>query len=105
MRVGSGGAAISRMLRGRATRRRIRRSRWGWAIRLARMGRRVAVTGLGAITPLGNDAQSTWAAAVAGRSGIDWIRAFDPSAYPVRIAGEVKDFDGESVAPAKELRR
>src|SRR6266508_2217345 len=39
--------------------------------------RRVAVTGLGAVTPLGNDARSTWRAAVAGESGIDWIRAFD----------------------------
>ena len=39
--------------------------------------RRVVVTGLGAVTPLGLDAQSTWDAAVAGRSGVDWIRAFD----------------------------
>jgi 3-oxoacyl-[acyl-carrier-protein] synthase II len=51
--------------------------------------RRVAVTGLGALTPLGNDARSTWQAAVAGESGIDWIRCFDPSDLPVRIAAEV----------------
>ena len=67
--------------------------------------RRVAVTGLGAITPLGLDAPSTWKAAVAGESGIDFIHAFDASEYPVRIAGEVKGFDSTTVAPAKEARR
>jgi 3-oxoacyl-[acyl-carrier-protein] synthase II len=67
--------------------------------------RRVAVTGLGAITPVGNDARSTWNAAVAGESGIDWIRAFDAEGLPVRIAAEVKDFDPTGLAPAKELRR
>ncbi len=39
--------------------------------------KRVAVTGLGAVTPVGNDVRTTWDAAVAGRSGIDWIRSFD----------------------------
>ena len=67
--------------------------------------RRVAVTGLGAITPIGLDAPSTWSAAVAGESGIDFIQAFDASEFPVRIAGEVKGFDPSSVAPAKEARR
>jgi 3-oxoacyl-[acyl-carrier-protein] synthase II len=67
--------------------------------------RRVAVTGLGAVTPLGNDARSTWEAAVAGRSGIDWIRSFDAGGFPVRVAAEVKDFDGTSVVPPKEARR
>jgi 3-oxoacyl-[acyl-carrier-protein] synthase II len=67
--------------------------------------RRVAVTGLGALTPLGNDARSTWRAAVAGESGIDWIRSFDPSDLPVRIAAEVKDFDPTAVASAKEARK
>src|SRR5215468_151517 len=67
--------------------------------------RRVVVTGLGAVTPLGNDAPSTWDAAVAGRSGIDWIRAFDASEFPVRVAAEVKDFDGAGVVPPKEARR
>jgi beta-ketoacyl-acyl-carrier-protein synthase II len=67
--------------------------------------RRVAITGLGAVTPIGLDAPSTWAAAVAGRSGVDWIEAFDASAYPVRIAAEVKGFDAEQVLPAKEARR
>jgi 3-oxoacyl-[acyl-carrier-protein] synthase II len=67
--------------------------------------RRVAVTGLGAVTPLGNDVPSTWDAALAGRSGVDWIRSFDASEYPVRIAAEVKDFDPTSVASPKEARK
>jgi 3-oxoacyl-[acyl-carrier-protein] synthase II len=67
--------------------------------------RRVVVTGLGAITPLGNDAPSTWAAALEGRSGIDWIRAFDASGFPVRVAAEVKDFDPATVVSPKEARR
>src|SRR5436305_14264388 len=67
--------------------------------------RRVAVTGLGAVTPLGNDARSTWRAALAGESGVDWIRSFDASAFPVRIAAEVKDFDPTSVASHKEARK
>jgi 3-oxoacyl-[acyl-carrier-protein] synthase II len=65
----------------------------------------VVVTGLGAVTPVGNDAPSTWRAAVAGESGIDFIRSFDASDYPVRIAGEVKDFDPSSVASPKEVRK
>ena len=56
--------------------------------------RRVVITGIGAVTPIGNDAKATWEAALAGRSGIDDIRAFDASEYPVSIAGEVKDFGG-----------
>ena len=67
--------------------------------------RRVAVTGLGAVTPLGNDARATWNAAVGGESGIDWIRAFDASEFPVRVAAEVKDFDPSSVASPKEVRK
>ena len=66
---------------------------------------RVAVTGVGAVTPLGNDAETTWEAALAGRSGVDEIRAFDPSQFPVRIAGEVKDFDPTGLAAPKDLRR
>jgi len=67
--------------------------------------RRVAVTGLGAITPIGNDARTSWQAALAGSSGIDFIRSFDASGFPVRIAAEVKDFDPASVASAKEARK
>ncbi|HEX5173793.1 MAG TPA: beta-ketoacyl-ACP synthase II [Gaiellaceae bacterium] len=67
--------------------------------------RRVVVTGLGAVTPIGSDAPSTWRAAVAGESGIDFIRSFDPSEFPVRVAAEVKDFDPTQVAPPKDARR
>jgi 3-oxoacyl-[acyl-carrier-protein] synthase II len=65
----------------------------------------VAVTGLGAVTPIGGDAKSTWQAAVEGRSGIDFIRSFDASGFPVRIAAEVKDFDPSTVASHKEARK
>ena len=67
--------------------------------------RRVVVTGLGAVTPVGNDARSTWEAAVAGRSGVDFIRSFDASGFPVRIAAEVKDFDPTTVASVKDVRK
>ena len=67
--------------------------------------RRVVVTGLGAVTPIGNDAPSTWRAALAGESGIDFIRSFDASGFPVRIAAEVKDFDPSGVASPKEVRK
>src|SRR3954463_12498360 len=67
--------------------------------------RRVVVTGLGAVTPLGNDAPTTWRAAVAGESGIDFIRSFDASGFPVRVAAEVKDFEVPDVISAKEARR
>jgi 3-oxoacyl-[acyl-carrier-protein] synthase II len=65
----------------------------------------VVVTGLGAVTPVGGDARSTWQAAVEGRSGIDFIRSFDASGFPVRIAAEVKDFDPSTVASHKEARK
>jgi 3-oxoacyl-[acyl-carrier-protein] synthase II len=60
---------------------------------------------VGAVSPLGLDAPSTWKAALAGESGIDWIKAFDASDYPVRVAGEVKDFDASQVASPKEVRK
>ena len=63
------------------------------------------MTGLGAVTPIGADAPSTWRAAVAGESGIDFIRSFDASEFPVRIAAEVKDFDPTQVASPKDARR
>ena len=66
---------------------------------------RVVITGLGAVTPIGLDASSTWEAAVAGRSGIGFIETFDASAFPVRIAGEVRGFDPETVASPKDARR
>src|SRR6266550_2503593 len=66
--------------------------------------RRVAVTGLGAVSPIGNDARSTWESAVAGRSGIDFIQAFDTSEFPVRVAAEVKDFDAAATEAAADAR-
>ena len=65
----------------------------------------MAVTGLGAVTPIGNDAPSSWQAAVEGRSGIDFIRSYDASAQAVRIAAEVKGFDPTGVASPKEVRK
>src|SRR6186997_47090 len=67
--------------------------------------RRVVVTGLGAITPVGNTAPISWRAAVAGESGIDWIRTFETDGLPVRVAAEVKDFDPTGLAGPKDLRR
>ena len=67
--------------------------------------RRVVVTGLGAVSPIGNDAPSTWDAAKAGRSGVDFIRSFDTDGLPVRIAAEVKDFDPTTVVSPKEARK
>src|ERR687888_844801 len=67
--------------------------------------RRAVVTGLGAVTPLGLDARSTWEAAVAGKSGVGFIESFDASGYPVRIASEVKGFDAVEVVGSKDARR
>jgi 3-oxoacyl-[acyl-carrier-protein] synthase II len=67
--------------------------------------KRIAVTGLGAVTPLGNDAAASWEAAVAGRSGIDFIRSYDASEQAVRIGAEVKDFDPTGLASPKEIRK
>jgi 3-oxoacyl-[acyl-carrier-protein] synthase II len=66
---------------------------------------RVLITGIGALSPLGLDAPSTWEAMLAGRSGIDTIAAFDPSPFPVRIAGEVRGFDPATAASRKDARR
>ncbi|MDQ2854626.1 MAG: beta-ketoacyl-ACP synthase II [Chloroflexota bacterium] len=63
------------------------------------------VTGMGAITPIGNDVASFWDSLVAGRSGIGRITVFDPSRLDARIAGEVKGFEPELVMPKKEIRR
>ena len=66
---------------------------------------RVVITGMGALTPLGNSWPDTWAGLLAGRSGIDKITAFDASDFPTRIAGEVKNFDPAQILPVKRLRR
>jgi 3-oxoacyl-[acyl-carrier-protein] synthase II len=67
--------------------------------------RRVVVTGLGAITPVGNDAASTWNSLVAGRSGIGPITNFDAGSYPVRIGAEVKGFRLSDHVADPRLRR
>ncbi|MBI4353812.1 MAG: beta-ketoacyl-ACP synthase II [Candidatus Omnitrophica bacterium] len=67
--------------------------------------RRVVVTGLGAITPVGNDVPTMWQHLVEGRSGIARITAFDPTPFASQIAGEVKDFDPAACLSAKEVRR
>jgi 3-oxoacyl-[acyl-carrier-protein] synthase II len=67
--------------------------------------RRVVVTGLGLVTPLGNSVEETWAGLVAGRSGAARIVRFDPSALDVTFACEVKGFDGLAYLDKKEARR
>ena len=69
------------------------------------MMRRVVVTGLGMVTPIGNDVKSSWNAALEGRSGIGPITRFDASAFGCQIAGELKDFDPLQYMDAKEVRR
>ncbi len=74
---------------------------WAWPDR----PRRVVVTGMGALSAVGNDVASTWAGLVAGRSGIDRVSLFDPSRLDSQIAAEVKDFDPSGILDRKEMRR
>jgi 3-oxoacyl-[acyl-carrier-protein] synthase II len=67
--------------------------------------RRVVVTGLGLITPLGTGMHKTWEGICKGTSGVDWISSFDTSEYPVQIAGEVKDFHAEDFIERKEIKK
>src|SRR3954467_8714993 len=67
--------------------------------------RRVVITGMGALTPLGNNVDEFWAGLMEGRSGIDWITLFDYSAYPVKIDGEVRNFDPTEYMDRKDARR
>ena len=67
--------------------------------------RRVVVTGMGAITPLGNDVPTFWEGLVAGRSGITRITSFDPQRVDSKVAGEVHGFEADKVMPRKEVRR
>jgi 3-oxoacyl-[acyl-carrier-protein] synthase II len=66
---------------------------------------RVVVTGLGALTPIGNTADEFWSALLQGRSGVGPITKFDATDYPTRIAGEVKNFDPLTFVDKKEARR
>ena len=67
--------------------------------------RRVVVTGMGMLTALGKDVATTWAAMVAGRSGVGPITLFDPSRLECRIAAEVREFDSSHVLDKKDMRR
>lgn len=67
--------------------------------------RRVVVTGMGALSALGNDVASTWAGLLAGKSGVRTITMFDPSRVDSKIAAEVRDFDPSGVIDRKEMRR
>ena len=67
--------------------------------------KRVVITGIGALSPIGNDLKSTWEGVLAGRSGVGKITQFDASDFSAQISAELKDFDPESVVPKKELKR
>ena len=67
--------------------------------------RRVVVTGLGIVCPLGNSVEEAWNNALAGKSGVRKIQSFDASEYSCQIAGEIRDFDSSAYVPAKEARR
>ncbi|HUH65174.1 MAG TPA: beta-ketoacyl-ACP synthase II [Syntrophales bacterium] len=69
------------------------------------MKRRVVITGIGAVTPVGNSAQDTWKAVCAGQSGIARITKFDASEHKTQIAGELKNFDALKYMSAKELHK
>jgi len=69
------------------------------------VGRRVVVTGMGVISPVGNSVNEFWESLINGKSGIGIITKFDPSGFKSRIAGEVKNFNPEPIIDAKEVRR
>ena len=69
------------------------------------MDRRVVITGMGLVTPLGIGVSETWEALCAGKSGVGEITRFDASAFETRIAAEVKGFHPEDFLPKKEARR
>jgi 3-oxoacyl-[acyl-carrier-protein] synthase II len=74
---------------------------WAWPSQ----PRRVVVTGMGALSAVGNDVASTWAGLIAGRSGIDRVTLFDPWRVDSQLAGEVKGFDPSGILDRKEMRR
>ncbi len=69
------------------------------------MKRRVVVTGMGVVTPLGNTVSETWDGIVNGRSGIRPIEQFDVSAYGTRFGGSIRGFDANAFLPPKEVRK
>jgi 3-oxoacyl-[acyl-carrier-protein] synthase II len=69
------------------------------------MKRRVVITGIGVVSPIGSDVKTFWENAISGKSGIRRITKFNPEGFPVQIAGEVKDFNPEKYFDKKEIRR
>jgi 3-oxoacyl-[acyl-carrier-protein] synthase II len=69
------------------------------------LARRVVVTGLGLITPVGNSVEATWSALMSGRNGVDFIKKFDTEKFSVKFAAEVKDFDPLKFIAKKEARK
>ena len=69
------------------------------------MARRVVVTGLGLVTPVGNSVETTWAALMSGQTGVDYIKRFDTEKFSVKFAAEVKNFDPLQFIPKKEARK
>ena len=67
--------------------------------------KRVVITGLGAVTPVGNSAPETWQALISGANGIAPITAFDATNFKTHFAGEVKNFDPSAVIDRKEARK
>ena len=69
------------------------------------MSKRIVVTGIGIVSPLGLNTEDTWQGLINGRSGIDYITSFDSELFETRIAGEVKDFNPNDFLDRKEARR
>src|SRR4051812_48233627 len=69
------------------------------------MRKRVVITGIGIISPVGNSAGTFWENISNGRSGIDYVTYFDTTDFPTKIGGEVKDFNPEDFISKKEIRR
>lgn len=69
------------------------------------ISRRVVITGLGAITPIGNTAEEMWKALLAGKSGIDFVTKVDKDQYPAKVAGEVKDFNPTDYIEKRDVRK
>ena len=67
--------------------------------------RRVVVTGVGAVTPLGNDVETTWKNIIEGKSGIGPLTRVNADEYPAKVAAEVKDFDPEAFMDRKDARK
>src|SRR5271155_739425 len=67
--------------------------------------RRVVVTGLGLVTPLGTGVEKNWEALMAGQSGVGPVTRFDVSSFPVKIAGEVKDFNPEDWIEKRDIKK